>query len=304
MDRALNRLVEIASVLRSLGAQRRRPGERYSDSTIVLVFYLSVLNNQTRAWACRSQNWPLRRPPGGLPSPSRFSRRINSPEILELLDRVEAAVRARDPIQHERVAELVVDGRPLVIGPNSHDRHSGFGRAAGVRARGYKLHLIIDQDGRGVAWRLSPMNTDEREMLRRMLAGPELSGLGLKGYLLADRFYDSNALFALARERGLQLVVPRRYGTDKGMGHRKHDPARRRCRDLLENTVSEYGRQMYARRWRIESVFGAEASTPELLTHLPAWVRGRRRTHAFVKAKLVIQELHRQARRHASDAVA
>ena len=289
MDRALKRFVEIQGVLRRLRASRKRPKETFSDATIVLVYYLSVLNNQSRAWACLPRNWPVRMPASGLPSESQFSRRINSPGVAALLDKVERCVREIDAPPKNVVRVDILDARPLPVGPHSHDRHAGYGRAAGGKAKGYKLHALIDAAGRLVRWRLAPMNVDEREMARRMLKdlGPDA------GYVLADANYDSSKLFATARERGLQLVAPRRQGKDKGLGHHRHDPARLRCRDLLENTQSEFGRELHARRGHIERIFGTAASTPELLTHLPAWVRGRRRVHRWVQAKLVLAELHR-----------
>lgn len=288
MSRALKLLVEIKVVLRRLRAQRCRPRETYTDATIVLVYYWSVLNNQTRVWACDASNWQLKLPPGGLPSESRFSRRLRSADVQALLDKVERTVMALDPPPRDRVAVLAIDGRPLPVGNHSHDRDSGFGRAAGGKARGYKLHAIVDIEGRNVDWRLAPMNVDEREMGRRMIRGLELSG-----YLLADKNYDSNKLYDVAASTNATLVVPRRYGSEKGLGKHRHSPARLRSRDLLENDQSEFGRQLHARRPFIERKFGGDASTPELLNGLPAWVRRRTRVYRWVQAKLVAAELHR-----------
>lgn len=288
MDRALKLLVDVKAALRTLRAHRRRRGEHYTDATIVLIYYWSVLNNKPRGWACRADKWPLKLPPGGLPSQSQFSRRIRSPEVEALLDAVERTVRAIDPPPRGCVVVAAADGRPLPIGNHSHDRHSGFGRAAGGKARGYKLHQFSDIEGRNVCWRLAPMNVDEREMARRMVRGLELSG-----YLLGDKNYDSNALFDAVAATGMTLVVPRRYGPDKGLGKHRHSPARLRSRDLLENDQSDFGRRLHAKRPFIERIFGCAASTPELLNGLPAWVRGRRRVYRWVQAKLVAAELHR-----------
>jgi hypothetical protein len=296
MDRAHNRLVEIKGLLRELGAQRRGPRQVYTDATVVLMFYLSVARNQPRAWACDPDNWPFKMPPGGLPSESQLSRRLRCARVRALLDHVERRVRARDAVPATQVTVLTVDGRGLAIGRNSRDRDSGYGFAAGGTARGYKLHLMIDACGRCVCWRLTPMQTDEREMARRMLRDVRT----LRGYVLADMNYDSTRLFAIARERGMQLVVPRRCGTAKNLAKTKQDPARLRSRDMLENTQSEFGRELYRRRGGIERVFGTHACTPELLTHLPPWVRTRARVRPFVQAKLTLAELHRQAKNTAA----
>ena len=73
--------------------------------------------------------------------------------------------------------------------------------------KGYKLHTLIDNAGRVLSWRLTPMNADEGRVCVRLLGGvPE----GLNGYILGDGSYNDNKLFAAARVRGLQLVSPRR----------------------------------------------------------------------------------------------
>lgn len=289
MDRALNRLVEIRDVLREHHVNRRGPRQEYTDATIVLMYYLAVVNNQTQKWACDPGHWPFKMPPGGLPSASQFSRRLRSAAAEALLGMVARRVNDRDPPPTDRVVTLRLDARPLVIGPHSHDQHAGYGRAAGGKARGYKLHAIIDACGRAVAWRIAPMNVDERVMARRMI-----QGLNLTGYLLADKNYDSNELFGLARVNAMQMVVPRRFGADKSMGRRKQDAARLRSRDMLETPGNDFARELYHTRVDIERTFGLHATTPELLTHLPAWIRGYSRVHRWVQAKLTLAELHRQ----------
>ena len=49
----------------------------------------------------------------------------------------------------------LLDGKPLVISGCSKDRQSGYGRAAGGKAKGYKLHAIYGQNGtiRSGVWR-------------------------------------------------------------------------------------------------------------------------------------------------------
>lgn len=290
MDRALKRLVEIKGILRELRASRRRARQDFTDATIVLLYYLSVVNNQTQKWACDPAHWPFKMPPGGLPSPSQLSRRLRKRSMVALLDRVERAVRARDPVPADRIVTLKVDGRGLMIGPNSHDRHAKFGRAASVMARGYKLHATTDDVGRVPTWKLTGMNGDERAMAVRMV-----KDLALCGYLLADTNYDSTQLFGVARTRGLQLVAPRRTGGSDRVGRRKQDPARLRSRDMLETPHNDFARTLYRRRGEIERTFRLHACTPELLTHIPTWVRSYPSVRRWVQTKLTLAELHRQA---------
>ena len=299
MDRALKRLVEIKGILRALGAQRRGRREAFTDATVALVYYLAVVHNQTQKWACDPAHWPFKVPPGGLPSPSQFSRRLRRPSMRRLLENVEHHVRELDPVPTDRVVALKIDGRPLPIGPHSHDKHAGYGRAAGGKARGYKLHAITDDCGRLVAWKIAAMNKDERTMAARMI-----KDLACVGYVLADKNYDSAELFGLARTRGLQMVVPRRRGPNKGLGRRKQDPARTRSRDLLETPNHDFGHDLYLTRAAIERTFGLHATTPELLTHLPAWIRGYPKVRRWVQAKLTLAELHRQDLARPNSAVA
>jgi hypothetical protein len=285
MDRALMIWVEGKSILRRLRAQRAEARQLYTDSTIALVWLWAVLNNQTAKWACRPLNWPGKLPPGGLPSPSRFSRRVSTPRFKQLLAKLERHIAALDPPSTGHVVTLIGDGHALPVARHSRDRHARCGRGAGGMARGYKLHPLIDDQGRILGWRLAPMNQDEGEMLRRLLRD---TGATLRGYLLADASYDDNWLFAAARERGVQLVAPRRRpGT--GLGHVRHDPARLRSMAMLETPANDagFGTRLYARRSTIERMFGHWACTPALNPDLPAWIRGYPRVHRWVHAKII-----------------
>ena len=88
-------------------------------------------------------------------------------------------------------------------------------------------------------------------------------------------------------------MAPRRWGPGKGLGHRRQDPGRLRSLDLLENTISPFGRQLHGLRRVIEREFGYLTSTSGLLTHLPAWVRTYRRVRFWVQTKLILAQLRR-----------
>jgi hypothetical protein len=134
------------------------------------------------------------------------------------------------------------------------DRQAGYGRAANCKAKGYKIHALVAPDGALAAWRVAPMNTDERVMAARMLRTAPI-----QGYVMGDKNYDSNKLHQICDARGdLQLVTPRRNGGKHGIGHHKH---------------------AVGRHW------GGG------LTHLPPWVRTHRRVHRWVQAKLVLTAL-------------
>jgi hypothetical protein len=283
------------SLFRGVKREIRRAGRRrgcrrqaYTDGTIVEVYFWAVINDRPTCWATRPGNWPpgLRR--GPLPSQPCVSRRLRTAPVRALIDRVERLLRRRDtdPLV------TVFDGRPLPVGPHSHDRHATWGRGAGGFAKGYKLHALFALGGDLVAWRLAPMNVDEREMLRRLQNQTRLGG-----YLLADANLDSNSLFDNAGRHGGQLVSPRRKGAARGLGRGYQSPARLRCRDLLENTVSAFGRELYEKRVDVERFFGYHASTSGLLNGLPAWVRTYPRVRLWVQAKLLLGTIRKHIRR-------
>ena len=286
MERGLFR--RIKAVLRALG--RRRANERYTytDATILEVYLWAALHDRPTCWACDPQNWPPRMRRGELPSASTVSRRMESPSVLALLERL------RERLDASNHGELVaiVDGKALPIGPHSHDRQSGYGRSTNGLARGYKLHAIVSATGRLLCWRLAPMQADESRMARRMLH--ELDGAA---YLLGDSNYDRNHLYEAALEHDIELRAPRRCAPGAALGHRRHSDARVRSKDSLEVDPVGFGRAMMKLRWAVERFFGDLSAGPCGLGHLPAWVRGWRRVRNWVAAKLAIQAVRRGLRR-------
>lgn len=212
-----------------------------------------------------------------------MSRRLRSRSVVALLKQVEERVIApKNPNYY-----WMIDGKSMVIGGCSKDRQAGYGRAASGKAKGYKLHVIRGIDGSMAAWRIAPMNKDERVMGERMLKTAPV-----QGYILADGNYDSNKLHAICDQRGnMQLLSPRRYGKGKGLGHRKHTMGRLRSKAILEAPYPEFGEGLMAKRSDIERAFGNLTNWGGGLACLPAWVRGHRRVHRFVQAKLVLTEL-------------
>lgn len=65
---------------------------------------------------------------------------------------------------------------------------------------GFKLHLVVNDRGGLLAFRVTPGNLDDREPV------PELT-LGLTGKLVGDRGYLSHQLFQVLWERGLHLIT-------------------------------------------------------------------------------------------------
>src|SRR5690242_7848308 len=110
-----------------------------------------------------------------------MSRRLRRPPVRALLAALEErVVRPTAPGLY-----WMVDGKPLPVGGCSKDRQAGYGRAAGGKAKGYKVHAIVGGGGAVAAWRLAPMNKDERVMAARLLRGRP----AIQGYLVADSNY-------------------------------------------------------------------------------------------------------------------
>jgi len=265
----------------------RRGKQTYSDADIVKVYLWSVLHDRSVRWACDPTNWPLHERHWRKPSQTRMSRRLRSPSVLALLQRMEEELLLSKAGKGELFWTL--DGKPLPIGGCSKDRQAGYGRAAGGKAKGYKIHVICGSNGSLAAWRLAPMNVDERVMAGRMLRTA-----AVQGYVVADSNYDSNRLHRICDQRGnLQLVVPRRYGPGRGHGHCPQAVGRMRSKELLENPRPYFGKRLLADRSDIERYFGRLTSWGGGLTHLPPWARTYRRVHRWVQAKLILERLKR-----------
>jgi hypothetical protein len=278
MEREIFALVRAS--LRNLGQRRVNGRFTYTDATIVAVYFWAVIHDRPVDWACRPGSWRKGMRRGRLPSQSSMSRRLRTQAVRRLIQRLEQRLlRRRQP-----ALVYLIDGKPLIVGGNSRDPHAGFGRSAGGMAKGYKLHLLMDLRGSIWAWRVAPMNGDERTMARRLL--PRLPQ---PGYVLADSNYDSSKLHLLAASCGAQLVAPRRGGPDKGVWNRARNEPRLRSKDMLECDMTGFGPALYRNRTAIERRFGAMTTVGGGLSlALPAWVRTHQRVKAWVQAKLII----------------
>jgi IS5 family transposase len=79
----------------------------------------------------------------------------------------------------------------------------GWGKNSVGWHYGFKLHLIINDKGELLAFKLTPANTDDRQPV------PDLTQ-DLIGKLFGDRGYISQQLFEELYERGLQLITRRK----------------------------------------------------------------------------------------------
>src|SRR5947207_11492034 len=175
----------IVAVIAAVDKPRMPLSFTYSDEVIVGVWYWSVIHDRPMSWACECRNWPLdlrRRP---RPSYSHLTRRLRTPSVRALL----AAVEERVVAPKRPGLYWMIDGKPLPIGGCSKDRQAGYGRAAGGKAKGYKLHALVGGSGAVAGWRVAPMNADERVLAERLLKAAPAE---VRGYVVADGNYDSN----------------------------------------------------------------------------------------------------------------
>lgn len=275
----------IVMVLLQVRKRRKRAKETFSDADIVRVYYWAVIHDRPISWACQAKNWPLHARRKALPSDTTMSRRQRDPHVIELLDALEKHITRPTGSG----LYWMIDGKPLVIGSCSKDRQAGYGKAAASKAKGYKLHAIVAADGRLAAWRIAPMNKDERVMAKRLLKTAEI-----QGYVVGDANYDSNYLHEICVARGnRQFVTRRRYGPGGNVGHRAQSPGRLRSIALLENPCPLFGKQLLQQRNAIERCFANATNWGGGLTHLPAWIRTHRRVRLWVQAKLALTALRR-----------
>lgn len=275
----------IVALLPSLCESRTPARFDFDDTDIVAVYYWAVLHDRPTAWACRAEHWQVGRRPGALPSPATMSRRLRSARVRRLL----LALERRLTAPARPGLYWMIDGKPLPIGGCSKDRQAGYGRAAACKAKGYKIHAILNPQGEIAAWRLAPMNKDERIMAERLVKTTVL-----QGYLVADSNYDSNKLHEVCGRRDqLQLVTRRRYGPNHGTGHRKQTPGRIRSMQMTESPNRAFAEGLLAERGEIERHFAHLTNWGGGLSCLPAWVRTHRRVHLWVQAKLVLTALKR-----------
>jgi hypothetical protein len=275
----------IVAVLVVLDKPWRRTRCAFSDEWIVKVWYWAVIHDRPVHWACQRRNWPptLRR--NRLPSDATMSRRLRAASVLALLHQLERRVIApRGPGLF-----WMIDGKSMVIGGCSKDKQAGYGRAAGGKAKGYKLHALIGSDGSVADWRVTPMNKDERTMAKRLLRTTTI-----QGYVLADSNYDSNPVHEVCdRHESLQLLARRRKGKGRGLGHHVHSAGRLRSMARIENPYPMFAERLLTDRSEIERRFGHLTNWGGGLNSLPAWVRTHRRVRRWVQAKLVLTALKR-----------
>ena len=144
--------VKLYQMVRQLGKNRRPPKAQFTDAQIALTYLWAVLHDRPICWASQRRSWPIYWRRMHLPSPSTMTRRLRTPGVEELLQRVEGTL-----IHHELPSlPRWIDAKPMPIGGNTQDAQAGYGRAASCMAKGYKLYAIADWRQGFIARRAKP----------------------------------------------------------------------------------------------------------------------------------------------------
>jgi hypothetical protein len=269
----------------------------YSDSVVVLTYFLGVIRERAPRWAHDKRNWPLWMRRLARPSYSQFARRLATPSVQRLIAQLNGEFRGQLPCS----AEKFCDGKPLVVGGFSRDPDTAAGKLPGdgCWGRGYKLHVIVDACGAVDVFELTALDAGEATVARRLTALADLRGVLLRG----DSNYDSNPLYAAVAARGGRLIAPRKR-PHTGLGHHPHHPDRLRAIEELEQPGAESARRAHKlHRIRVEQALGHLTNLPCGLSPLPNFVRRHRRVARWVLAKITLYHLAlilRQARKLAA----
>ncbi len=263
----------------AVGHQERR--RKFKDSDIVLSLLWAVLHDRPVLWATNPRNWPFYMRIKSRPSSATMSRRLRSASVLALLERVRDWLTATP----NSSALLIIDAKPMPIGGYTRDRDARTGRACGCYAWGYKLYLVIDENGGVHAWKVDSMNVAEQVVAEEIIPAAARSA-GANRWLLGDRQYDSNRLHNLADEYGLRLLAYR-MRTQDSIGP-KQSPGRHRAIQMLEAPGTAEGRALITRREVIERYLGTLSCTGGGLSPLPGYIRGLRRVRLWIGAKLLL----------------
>lgn len=253
----------------------------FSNKQILAIHLWAAINHRPISWACQRKNWPPQAWRRKIPDQSTMSRRMKDPRLIDDLDRIIHRIQRHVP--EGRV--LLVDGKAYPLEDRTNDKEATNGHASGRYAKGYKLHVIVDEYHRIVQWAVRPMNCSEITVGKQLVEHMNIHDR--TRLVIADAGYNSNSLFSVMARHGLRLIAPRcKPGT--GLGWRQHHRDRLASKRLTEDRGGWMWPMMRALRTGIERFFAGLTSSDVGAEHIPPWVRGVRRTTLWLGAKLVI----------------
>jgi hypothetical protein len=224
----------------------------YSDGLIAFIYLFAVLTHHSPRWACDKCNWSPWCRRLRFPSYSQFCRRLKNGRIQRLIEQVNSECQQHLP----KGKELIVDGKPLVVGGFSKDPDAANGRVPDGFARGYRLHAIVSSTGVFEAFAVTGLNGGEATVIRELVPSVPLEARIVRG----DANFDSNPLYEEMAKGGGRLIAERRK-SGKGLGHCRHHAHRLLAIEELEKTaggLADHRRQ----RIRVEQSFAHLTNVP------------------------------------------
>jgi hypothetical protein len=275
--------LEASEALREVTKKWVEP-ERCEHPTplIARVYLWAAAHDRSVNWACAAINWERGCRPEKLPSQSTLSRRGRKASLFDFMTQL--GKRLKGKASGKLIRRCRIDGKALPVAAHSKDRNAKWGRGAGQKARGYKLHAIWCDAPMPEQWRVTPLDVVEKKMAARML--PHLQGAG---YLLGDGHYDHSGLHDRVAHVNFQMIAPRQH-PNCGLGHHHQSEHRLRSIQTLEvpAAVNTFGKDLYAQRKQIERDFGNLSGYGGGLITLPPWIRRPWRVRTWVFAKLIL----------------
>ena len=181
--------------------KRRRPGQLSESEVMTILIHFHQSHYRTfKAYYTEDVAVHLRREFPRLVSYSRFVALIPSVlvPLCAYLDTCQGACRGLS----------FVDSTPLAV---CHNRRIGQHRVFASLAQrgknsvgwfyGFKLHVVVNDQGELLACRLTPGNVDDRRPVPQMAQS-------LFGKLIGDKGYLSQPLVAALLQQGVELITP------------------------------------------------------------------------------------------------
>lgn len=267
---------------------------KFSDLLIIRMYFWSVWHDRSLMWAAAPDHYGRLFRPRKLPSVSQFTRRVKTPSVQIILQKVHDDLAEVD----RAAAVLYLDGKPLIVSNVSKDRHATRGHVSGGFARGYKLHARVTDDLRLICWSVMPLNVAEQSVAMALLAHSPTPG----SLLMADSNYDSADFYKAMDQTGATLFT--RLKGQERVKHDQHHPVTLRQMGAARRQAVQTWKQhpdlcefVLHERDAIERTFSALTCYGGGLGPLPAWVRTLPRVRRWVGVKIALYHARLQARR-------
>lgn len=280
----------IGKATRTFKPDRR---QTYADRLIVAMYFWAVLHDRAMSWACDRSHYHSLFRPRHLPSVSQFHRRIKSPRVQLILQRVHGELAGVD----SPTATLIVDGKSLPINPVTRDPDARWGHTFGRKQLGigYKLHAYVTEDQRILCWCVRPLNEYEATIATLML--DYLPPASQRTLILGDANYDTHDFYKAVSHHGAKLLTGlRREPAKHPVTLRQMGTDRREALKLYEQK-RPLVRMTMRTRPVVERTFANATNHGGGLGPLPAFVRRLPRVRRWVGAKIALYHARLKARK-------